>query len=212
MSKLAVVGARYSVYTRIVLICLEEKGVSYDLSEIDIFDEAAKERHRTLHPFGKIPVLTRDDETVIETGSIVRLLDREFGGHRLFPENTDDLARCDRVIDAVNAYVYPTLVWQVYVPWSRSDPAESGAPDFSEVSVEVDRVLDFLSFSLGGREWLSGRTFGAADAFAISCLAYFMCVPWGRAQMEARPTLARWVERAKSRPSVAGTQFDQETS
>jgi len=51
-----VFGATYSVYTRIVRLALEEKGIAYRLEEVDIFaDGGPPSDYDERHPFLRIP-------------------------------------------------------------------------------------------------------------------------------------------------------------
>jgi hypothetical protein len=51
-----VFGADYSVYVRIVRLCLIEKGVEYELLPIDVFaKEGPPQSYLARYPFGRIP-------------------------------------------------------------------------------------------------------------------------------------------------------------
>lgn len=213
MQDLTVVGARYSVYTRIVLICLAEKGLSSRLHEIDIFDPRDRAGHFGLHPFGKIPVLVHDGKPVIETAAIVRLVDRLVPQPPLFPADAEDCAIADQVIEVVNSYAYRHLVWGVYVPWQRASEAGAGPPDFA-AEAEADAVsasLGFLERALAGRPMFGGTGFGAADAFAYAVLAYFRRVPWGSERLATFGELSDWMARVAARDSVVRTRYPSET-
>jgi len=58
MSDLRMLGLRVSVYTRIARLALEEKGIPYQLEEVDIFaDTGPPADYLALNPFGAIPCL-----------------------------------------------------------------------------------------------------------------------------------------------------------
>lgn len=61
MNNVTVFGMAQSVYTRIVLLVLKEKNVTYDLQETDIFSDRRVSKIARLNPFEKIPVLVHGD-------------------------------------------------------------------------------------------------------------------------------------------------------
>lgn len=54
MGEPVLVGAEYSVYTRIVRLALLAKGVAHRFETLDVF---AADADRSHHPFGRIPNL-----------------------------------------------------------------------------------------------------------------------------------------------------------
>ncbi|MEM8813645.1 MAG: glutathione S-transferase family protein [Pseudomonadota bacterium] len=215
MSELVVYGAVYSVYSRVVRIALREKNLTHRWEETDIFDEGVRSVHRSRHPFGRIPFLQHADRTIIETSAILRYLDALHPAHRLFDADPAGVARSEPVIGVINAYAYPALVWQVYVPWSKNDArtlsagGDGGRPN-ADMAAEVSRCLAFLDQALDGHGSFSGRPLGAADAFVYPVLAYFGCVPWGAAQIANYPNLAAWRRRMADRDSIRTTAFAAE--
>lgn len=207
LSEITLVGADYSVYTRIVRIGLKEKHLAHRFREIDIFDETERRRHLRLHPFGKIPVLIHGDRTVIESAAILRYLEAQCPQPHLFPQAPSDLATAEQTIEVVNSYAYRVLVWQVYVPWSRASQAERSEMDFEAVAGDTKACLDFLSAGLAGRDYFAGDRFGAGDAFVYPVVCYFRTVPWAERLMASHGALRSWAERVAERPSVFETRF-----
>jgi glutathione S-transferase len=61
-------GLSRSVYTRIVRLALEEKGVRYTLAEVEIFGPGGvPAEHRARQPFGRIPAFDHDGFVLYET-------------------------------------------------------------------------------------------------------------------------------------------------
>lgn len=209
-STVTLVGADYSVYTRIVRIGLKEKRVSHAFQEIDIFDETEKQRHRSLHPFGKIPVLLYGSETIIESAAILRFLEVRHPDPHLFPVGPPDLAIAEQTIEVVQSYAYPVLVWKVYVPWSKVPVADRAGLDFSAIEPDVDACLNFLNSGLTGRDFFAGNQFGAADAYVYPVLCCFRQVPWAQAKLARLEALRLWIERVAKRQSVLETRFPLE--
>jgi len=210
LSDVTLIGADYSVYTRIVRIGLSEKKVAYTFREMDIFDEAEKRDHRPLHPFGKIPALIHGERTVIESAAILRYLECLSPQPSLFPGAPADLAIAEQTIEVVNSYAYPVLVWQVYVPWSRASQEERPAIDFTAVADETRACLAFFDKCLAGRTYFAGDRFGAGDAFVYPVVCYFRQVPWGEQLLASCNALQSWFGRVGDRPSVLATRFPVE--
>ena len=71
--RLVLHGYNASRYVFSVRILLAGKALTYESVPLDVLaGEPASEAHRVLHPFGKVPVLTRDDRRIIDTGAIMR--------------------------------------------------------------------------------------------------------------------------------------------
>lgn len=206
-SQFTLIGADYSVYTRIVRIGLREKNVAHRFREIDIFDEAEKQQHRRHHPFGKIPALVHGARTVIESAAILRYLEAHCPQPSLFPQTPCDLATTEQAIEVVNSYAYPVLVWQVYVPWSRARDEDRPAVDFEAVAGETKACLDFFNEALGGRDYFAGDRFGAGDAFVYPVVCYFRQVPWGERILASCDALQSWSRRVAERASVLETRY-----
>ncbi len=84
-----ILGLGDSVYTRIALLALEEKGIAYALREVDIFvDSGPPEDYLACHPFGMIPCLMHDDFCLYETTAITRYIDEAFQVPSLQPMDT----------------------------------------------------------------------------------------------------------------------------
>ena len=67
-------GAAYSVYVRAARLALAEKGVAYELVEIDIYG-AAPDWYARLHPFRRIPAFAHDGFVLYEAAAILRYVD-----------------------------------------------------------------------------------------------------------------------------------------
>ena len=107
-SKVILYGALYSVYVRIARLALEEKGVAYQLSEVDIFAEGGPPPgHLARQPFGRIPAFEHDGFELYETGAIARYVDEAFEGPALQP--TEPRARAHLGIHLLSKIPYCQL-------------------------------------------------------------------------------------------------------
>jgi glutathione S-transferase len=72
-------------------ITLEEKGVDYDLTFIDLGDKP--DWFLDISPRGKVPVLKVDDEPIFESAVINELLDELYPDPPMFPEDPIERAK-----------------------------------------------------------------------------------------------------------------------
>lgn len=144
---------------------LEEAGLPYESRWIDA-DERTSESYRRKHPFGVVPVIESNGETMIESGAIIYALAEQH--EVLMPRDlrTETLAW---MFAALNTVEPP--IWNLFViDQLQSDQAwtklrRPGAVD------EVNARLAALSAWLESREYLLGR-FTAADIMMATVLRF----------------------------------------
>jgi glutathione S-transferase len=210
VSRPVVHGAAYSVYVRIVRLVLEEKGVPYDLHEVDVFAPGGPPaEHLARQPFGRIPAFEHDGFRLYEAGAISRYVDEAFPGPALQPSEPRARARMNQVISLLDSYAYRPLVWDVYVERVRV-PQQGRASDEARIAAALPRArtcLRALAELQAGQAWLAGAALSLADLHALPMLALFRLAPEGAALLAAVPALAAWWERMATRPSVQTTRF-----
>jgi glutathione S-transferase len=105
MAKPIVYGPAYSTYARITRLALEEKGVDYDLVEVDLLAGAAKApEHLARHPF------EHDGFELYETDAIMRYVNATFPGQDLDPADAKGRARMAQAISVIGGYAYPCML------------------------------------------------------------------------------------------------------
>lgn len=205
MSEPTVFGAAYSVYVRAVRLVLAEKGVDYRLEPVDVFGQGGPPaEHLARHPFGKIPAFEHDGFTLYETGAITRYVDEAFEGPALQPAAPAARARMNQAISVLDHYVYPILVWGIYVERVVA-PLAGRAPDEDKIAHALPRAwacLDALEALGGDGPWLAGADLTLADLHAAPMFDYFVTAPEGEALLEDRPRLSAWWARMATRPSL----------
>lgn len=198
-------GARYSVYVHTALLVLQEKGVEFDLVEVDIFaPEGPPPGHLERHPFGRIPAFEHDGFALYETAAITRYVDEAFPGPALQPADARGRARLTQIIGILDSYAYRPLVWDIYVE-RVSKPREGRASDEARIAAALPRAglcLDVLEGFLGEGPWLLGGAPSLADLHAAPILDYFRMAPEGRDLLASRERLAAWWNRVAARPSA----------
>lgn len=85
-------GPNYSTYTRAARLALEEKGVAYDLEEVDFLKGMPPEQ-LARHPFAKVPAFEHDGLALYEVCAITRYVDETFAGPALQSSDVRQRAR-----------------------------------------------------------------------------------------------------------------------
>ena len=209
MSEAVLYGAEYSVYVRAARLTAAEKGLVCRLVPVDVFALGGPPaEHLARHPFGRIPAFEHDGFRLYETGAITRYLDEAFPGSALQPADPRARARMNQAIGVIDSYVYPTLVWDIYVE-RVSLPKQGRSPDEAKIVEAVTKArtcLEALSEIMGAGPWLAGPELSLADLHAAPMIAYFVMAPEGAALLDQHPRLSRWWSAMRARPSMAATR------
>jgi stringent starvation protein A len=182
-----------------VRVVLAEKDLEYEKIFVDLRKQEQKlPDFLKLNPYGKVPVLTDEDEVVYDSTIINEYLEDEYPLPRLMPEDSGGRARVRMLEDYCdNSFIPPTtmLLAQLRKPESERDQQR-----VEQAREELRRALYYLRDRLAGHEYLVGKEFGLADAaFAPRIMVL------GRLGIELEPALApvqAWIDRIRSRSSV----------
>jgi glutathione S-transferase len=209
MAKPVVYGPAYSTYARTVRLALEEKGVDYDLVEVDLLAGAHRTpEHLARHPFGKIPAFEHDGFALYETDAITRYVNETFPGADLVPADPKSRARMAQAINVIGSYGYPCLITGIFIPRAVM-PMLGNATDESVIAAampKAETALNALEQLIDGNPYLAGDRLSLADLLLIPIYDYVAQIPEGQKLLEASPNLRRWWERVRARPSVAKTK------
>jgi glutathione S-transferase len=209
MRKPLVFGADYSVYVRTVRLTLEEKGIAYDLVPVDVFAEnGPPPEYLKRQPFGRIPAFEHDGFRLYETGAITRYIDESFEGPALQAADLRHRARVNQIISITDGYVYPTLVWAIYVE-RVSKPSRGGVADEMRIAAALPKAVTCLTAIadlMGDAPWLGGSALTLADLHAAPMFEYFLMAQEGREMIKNHPNLASWWSRMAARPSMWHTK------
>ena len=201
-------GSDYSVYVRIVRLCLLEKGVDHHLLPVDVFAPGGPpEDHFLRHPFGRIPAFEHGEFSLYETGAISRYVDEAFEGPPLQPSDSIGRARCNQLISIADNYVYPDLVWGIYVE-RVSKPEQGIATDHDKVEAAVAsgrRCLAAIDALMRDGPWLVGQGPTLADLYLAPMMDYLLMTAEGRELIRPHAALEQWWSRMASRPSMTAT-------
>ena len=91
MESIRIIGSYLSPYVRKVLVCLELKGLAYQLDPIVPF--YGNDEFSRISPLRRIPVLITEDVTVSDSTVICEYLEQQFPLPALLPQGAADRAR-----------------------------------------------------------------------------------------------------------------------
>ncbi len=208
MAKPILYGPGYRTSTRAARLALEEKGVDYDLVEVDFIAGGMPDAHLARHPFAKVPALEHDGLLLYETAAIERYVDEAFDGPSLQPSDPAERARMTQIISIIDSYTYPRTIGDLVVQ-RLVQPMLGGTADEAIVEAalpEVDKSMGELERLLGDQEYLAGSAVSLADLHLAPIFAYFVATPESKAIMENKPELNAWWQRMESRESLTKTQ------
>lgn len=174
-----------------VVWMLEEVGVDYQLSFVDILKGGQKEPSIVaLNPMGKLPVLTDGDLVVTEAAAIGLYLADRYAPGRLAPK-----------IDAPERGTY--LRWSFYAPsviepGSMTKMAGWAVKEGQAGWGNYEAMLQTMESAIAGRQFLLGDQFSMADVIFGGTLRFMLTFK----MLESRPAFTDYVGRLNQRPAL----------
>jgi glutathione S-transferase len=209
MSKLTLHGSSASTYVRTVRLVLEEKGLAYDLLDVNFVTEEHKtEEYKTLHPYSKMPVFKDGDFSVYETIAICNYIERAHPDTKsLRPVGIQDQANMERLIHSFSSYMFSPMIGQVV--WQRVvEPLKGNTPDESIVNdalPEVKRILSLLNEELAGNTYFVNNELSLFDLFLTPAVNYLMMVEEMQQFIGSLPALKAWWDNISASESFKAT-------
>jgi glutathione S-transferase len=149
-------GCPFAQRTRMTLI---EKGLSFALTEVDLFDRP--DWFRDVSPYGKVPVLLHEGATLYESAIINQYLDERFPDPPLMPPGSAARAQARIWMDYCDTRLLPAL---------NALTTSGGASDRSRIDA-LSGILRFIEREGLGRRgpgpfWFGGQLTLADIQFA----------------------------------------------
>jgi glutathione S-transferase len=196
-----VIGSYVSPYVRKVLVCMELKGLDYEVDPITPF--FGNDEFRRLSPLCRIPVLVDDSLVLTDSTVISEYLDEQFPEPPLLPRDPKERARARWLEEFADTRLGDVFIWGLFYPkmvhprvWG--EPGDQGRID-KTLSTELPATLDYLEGELPDSGFLFDEM-GLAD---IAIASFFRNGAYaGFSPDPARwPKVARFVELALSHPA-----------
>lgn len=188
-----------------VLWLLEELGVPYDvqLYHRDPATRLAPAALRTVHPFGKSPVIEDDGRVIAETGAIMEYLVERYGDGALIPPAGSEARLRYRYWlhfaegSAMSMLVMTLLLTRLAAAMEADAAAKVAGLQQGYVDPQRTAHLDAVEAELARGPWLAGEAFTAADVM----VSFPVEVARTRGGLGERTRLTDWLARCHARPA-----------
>ncbi len=205
MAKPTVYGIPQSTYVRTVRLLLEEAGIEYDLKPVDIFNgETKSPEYLAKHPFGKVPTLEVDGETLYETSAITEYLNIALANNK-FKLSTPMLqARMRQIMAIIDSYLYAPAVATIVIQ-RLIVPSQGGQTDEEKVKNAIapaQTALQAIESIATCNPYLLGSEIGIADFYLIPIFVYLSKTPEFETIIAQTPKIKAWWEKVSNLPQV----------
>ncbi|MBU6469595.1 MAG: glutathione S-transferase family protein [Gammaproteobacteria bacterium] len=197
---LQVIGSYLSPYVRKVLVCLELKGLKYEIDPIAPF--VGNEEFARLSPLKRVPVLL-DGELVLNDSSVIcQYLEDKHPAPALYPQDIGVRAKARWIEEYADTRLADGLLWRLFYQLSIRKRTTGEPPDQAVVDrardVEIPAALDYLEGLLP----VQGFLFGSISIADISIACYFRTAAFVKYEIDAArwPRVAAFVARMQSLP------------
>ena len=196
-----IIGSYVSPYVRKVLVCMELKGIDYEVDPITPF--FGNDEFRRLSPLCRIPVLIDDGLVLTDSTVIAEYLDEQFPDPPLLPREPRDRACARWLEEFADSRLGDVFIWGLFYPkmvhprvWG--EPGDQARIDKS-LSSDIPAVLDYLESQLPGNGYLFGEL-GLAD---IAIASFFRNGSYAGFVPDAKrwPIVARFVDLVLRHPA-----------
>ena len=196
-----IIGSFVSPYVRKVLVCLELKGLDYEVDPITPF--YGNDEFRRLSPLCRIPVLVEDGLVLSDSSVIAAYIDESHPEPPLLPRDHRERARARWLEEYADSRLGDLLIWGLFYP-KMVHPRVWGEPGDEDrvertLSTELPQALDYLEGELPEEGYLFGDI-GLAD---ISIATFFRNGSYAGFVPDAKrwPKTSRFVELVLRHPA-----------
>ena len=198
---LTVIGNYLSPYVRKVLVCLDLKGVDYQIDPITPF--VGNDAFSQLSPLRRVPVLI-DGELVLNDSTVIcQYLEDKYPTPTLYPADIAQRAKARWLEEYADTRLADVLLWRLFCQLAvlRHVFGEQADERVVQKAREVDipAALDYLETQLPA----DGFVFGELSIADISIACYFRTASFVRYAVDAQkwPRVATLLQRMQELPS-----------
>jgi glutathione S-transferase len=196
-----IIGSYVSPYVRKVLVCLELKGLDYEVDPITHF--FGNDEFERLSPLRRIPVLIDDELVLTDSTVIAEYLDEAYPEPPLLPQHPKERARARWLEEFADTRLGDVFIWGLFYPkfvhpnvWK--EPGDADRIEQS-ISAEIPAALDYLEGELPE----SGFLFGPIGLADIAIASFFRNGDYVGYQVDSDrwPRTARFVDEVLAHPA-----------
>ena len=197
---LQVIGSYLSPYVRKVLVCLELKGLTYEIDPIAPF--VGNEEFARLSPLKRVPVLIDEDLVLNDSSVICQYLEDKHPTPALYPQDIAARAKARWLEEYADTRLADGLIWRLFYQLSIRKRTTGEPPDQEVLdharAVEIPAALDYLESQLPAQGFIFTRI-SIAD---ISIASYFRTAAFVQYAIDAAhwPRAAAFVARMQMLP------------
>jgi len=184
-----------------IIYVLEELGIDYDFTYMDLFKgEQKQESFLKLNPFGKVPVLTSNGDSIFESGAICRYVANQAGSP-LYPEDKLQRAKVDQWVDFFSIHLgkwLSTLFFENIIK-EKANLGQADAEKCEEAHKFARQQITIVNDHLAGNKYFIGDTLTIADLFAF---AYIEQVETFDFSWNDFPHVKAWFDDLNNRDSI----------
>jgi glutathione S-transferase len=200
MNPVRIIGSYLSPYVRKVLVCLDLKGVAYEIDPIVPF--LGDERFSALSPLRRIPVLIDGPVVLADSTVICEYLEESVPTPALLPAGAAQRARARWLEEFADTRMGDVFIWRLFNqvvirPAIWGEKTDAGLVE-KTLREDVPSVLDYLE----GQAPAEGFLFGPVSVADVAIACFFRNAAFARFQIDASrwPRAAAFVERTLALP------------
>jgi glutathione S-transferase len=202
MSKLRVIGNYVSPYVRKVLVCLEIKGLDYEIDPIVPF--LGNDRFAEVSPLRRVPVLFDGDVVLSDSSVICQYLEDKVPSPRLYPADIAQRARARWIEEYADTRMADILIWRIFNEVALKPAIWGEKGDREKVARTVEKEVPEIFGYLEQQSPEQGFMFGALSIADIAVMAFIRNYQFCRFTVDPAkwPKLAALVERVCATPAM----------
>jgi glutathione S-transferase len=205
MSKITLYGTPVSTYVRTTRLLLAEANIDYDLKDIGIFNGDNKtQSYLAKHPFGKVPTIEIDGQTIYETAAITYYLNQKLAQGKFSPPDLLMQTRMHQIMAIIDSYLYAPAIGTIVIQ-NLIVPTQGGTTDQQAVEGAIaptQKALKAIEDLAVGTPFLVGSMISIADFYLIPIFVYLAKTPQFKALTVNTPKLNGWWNEVKMLASV----------
>jgi glutathione S-transferase len=196
-----IVGNYLSPYVRKALVCLELKGIAYEIDPIVPF--YGDDRFSKLSPLRRIPVLIDGDLVLTDSSVICQYLEDLQPSPSIFPADIRDRARARWLEEFADTRMGDVFIWRLFYRVAVGPAVFGEKRDTEQVartlSEDVPTVLDYLEAEAP----VESFRFGAPSIADIAPACFIRNADLSRFQIDATrwQRTAAWMARTLALPA-----------